>query len=255
MNSISNGVIKMQVKTKGIVLHEMPIGDSDKRLIILTKEFGKITVFAKGARKMNSRLMSISQKFSYSELELYRGKTAYNISSGTLIESFHHIRKEIEQLTYGLFILEFVEYVTHENEQNHELMQLVLKTLKVLEQGEMSPELVSLIFQLKACTYIGYTPWVQSCLKCDKKGGKLYFSSKEGGILCQDDYSVDYRAIELEEGVLYTLQYIIGSDQKKLYQFKLDEQILITFKLVIEQFIEYNLNKRFKTLEFLDFNK
>ncbi|MDA3847114.1 MAG: DNA repair protein RecO [Vallitaleaceae bacterium] len=245
----------MQVKTKGIVLHEMAIGDNDKRLIILTKDLGKITVFSKGARKMNSRLMAVSQKFSYSELELFQGKTSYNINSGTLIESFHHIRKDIEQLTYGLFILEFVEYITHENEPNHELMQMVLKTLKVLEQGELLPELVSLIFQLKACTYIGYTPWVESCIKCDQHDAQMYFSPKEGGTLCGKDSIVDKGAIRLQEGVLYTLQYIISCDLKELYQFTLDEQVFITFKLVIERFIEYNLNKSFKTLDFLDLNK
>lgn len=244
----------MQLKTKGIVLHEMPIGDHDKRLVVLTKDYGKLTVFSKGARRMTSRYLSVSQLFAYSEMVLYQGKTSYNLSSAELIKPFHHIRDDMEKLAYGMFVLEFTNYVSQEQMTNHELMQLVLKTLQVLEREAVSPKLVSLVFQLKACTYMGLTPWVTDCSQCNEITDPMYFSSKEGGALCRNHLLVDHKAILLTKGALHTLQYVIGIDLKELYNFKLDDETLSIFELVMKQFILYNLNMRFKTLEFLETN-
>lgn len=244
----------MKLTSKGIVLHEMPIGDHDKRLIVLTKDFGKITIFSKGSRRMTSRVLANSQLFAYSDMEIYKGKTSYNLSSGDLIKSFHHLRDDMVKLSYGMFVLEFTDYITQEGMNNHELMQLVLKTLQVLEHGEIAPRLVIQIFQLKACAYIGYTPWVTDCIRCGEVHEPMYFSSAEGGVICQNHRMVDHKSVLVTDGVIHTMLYVIGADLKHLYQFNLNNETLDIFELVMKQFILYNLNKRFKTQEFIDSN-
>lgn len=239
----------MQIKTKGLVLQATPFGESDKRLVVLTKDAGKITVFAKGARKSKSRFLALSQMFSYCDFVLYKGKTSYNISSGELIESFHHLSKDMDSLTYGVFVLEFAEYVSNENDLNHRFMQLVLRTLKVLEQGKIKPELVVNIFQLKALSYLGFTPWVMDCVQCNKEAAD-YFSPKEGGLLCAEHKVLDKEAIILNAGAKHAIQYIIGTDMKQLYQFELDDQTFYTLKKVVKKYVKYHFNKTFKTLEF-----
>ena len=67
------------ISVNGIVLDTSLLKEYDKRLVILTAELGRITVFANGARKKNSPLTAVSQKFVMGTFRLRPGKTTYTL--------------------------------------------------------------------------------------------------------------------------------------------------------------------------------
>ncbi|TCT15660.1 DNA replication and repair protein RecO [Natranaerovirga pectinivora] len=242
------------IKTTAIVLSSMPIGEYDKRLVLLTKDKGKINAFAKGSRRPNSHLLAGSQTFAVGEFLIYKGKNSNSISQINMIEAFHDLRQDIEVVSYGLYFNEFIDYITDEDMPTYELLKLLYKTLSILGKKVSSFELIKSIFELKLLSLSGFTPEVTKCLtsNCETTSSKYFFSPSEGGLFCLEHGKVIKDKIMISESTRYTMQYILASPIEKLYKFKITEDILKELEMVLKKYIDVHINYSFKTLNFID---
>ena len=75
------------IQTTGMVLYAAPVGEFDKRLILLTGDRGKITAFARGAKRTGSLLRAASRPFAFGTFTLSETRDAYNLY-GAEIENY-----------------------------------------------------------------------------------------------------------------------------------------------------------------------
>lgn len=204
----------------GIILKAEPFGEYDRRVVILTRERGKIAAFAKGARKQGSRLLASTNPFCFGEFKLYEGRTSYSVSEATIGNYFSELREDFDSACYGMYFLEVMDYYTRENNDEKEMLKLLYQSLRALVHQGLDNRLVRYIFEIKALVINGEYP-----------------GPPQG---------------QWQESALYTLSYISQSSVEKLYTFRVTEEVLTELSRIADIYRKRFVDRKFKSLEILE---
>lgn len=245
------------VSVTGMVLNVMPIGDYDKRITLLTRERGKITAFARGARRPNSQFLAAANPFSFGEFELFEGRNSYNLMKASIQNYFRDLTSDFEATYYGFYFLEFAEYYCQENNDEREMLKLLYQSLRALGSSSFDNRLVRCIFELKALGIEGEGPNVFACLSCGQKEHLHYFFTEKGGTCCDSCGGTLVKeqggdAFLLEDSTLYAMQFILSGRVEKLYTFSVSEKVLKQLADVLNSYRKRYVGHSFKSLKILE---
>ena len=208
------------VTAMGIVMSAMPMGEYDKRVVLLTKQFGKITAFARGARRPTSQFLSGTQPMSFGEFTMYRGRNSYTITNVKVTEYFGGEMTDINKMYMGMYFLEMADYYGRENIDATETLRLLNQSLRALLKPSVPNRLVKPVYELKLMEING-----------------------------------EYRELplgRLNDSTLYAWQYVLAAPVESLYTFTLTDQVLGEFVRCVEQNKERFIDKTFHSLDILN---
>lgn len=237
------------VTLTGMVLSSSNIDEADKRLVILTKERGKITAFVKGAKRPQSPLAAASNPFCFGTFTAYEGKN-YHITRAEISNYFTEISADYDKVCLGSYFLEVAAYESVENVEEKERLLLLFCAIRELAKDKMPRELIRDVYELRSMAISGEYPNVFACVNCGRKDLLSHFAMGLRGCLCPD-CSNKLGGVMIEKSVLYAMQYIITSPMNKLFSFELKPEVLEELTRIISG---YRLNfdhHKYKTLEFL----
>ena len=211
--------MREQVSAAGMVLKASQVGEYDRRLVILTREFGKITAFARGARRPGNSLMAVSNPFVFGKFLLYEGRDAYTLAGAEVKNYFIEIAGDVEAACYGSYFLEFADYYGREGIEAEETLKLLYQSMRALLNEKLPNRLVKAVFELKLMEINGE-----------------YFEELSGN---------------LDPSTRYAWEFVLASPVEKLYTFALSDQVLLEFSRCVEENKRRFVDKTFHSLDIL----
>lgn len=240
------------ITVQGVVLSVMPMGEYDKRLVLLTRERGKISVFAKGARRPSSPYLAAANPFVFGTFTLYEGRTSYNLNQVSVSHHFVELAGEQPGVYYGFYFLEVADYFGHEGTDEKDMMNLLYVSFRALLNSAIDNELVRCIFELRTMVIQGEYPQIFQCVQCGSEEDLCFFSQELHGVLCTACAVGVKDARRISGAALYAMQYIATAELGRLYTFALSPEVLRELKGVIHVYMNRNTDKRFKSLDILE---
>ncbi len=145
------------IQTSAIILSRTDYGEADRIVRILTPNYGKISLMARGARKPRSKLAGAIELFSISELTISEGKSEIKtLISGRLTNHFTNIVKDIDRVQCGYDFIKILNRNTEDLPES-DYYYLLSTTLESLDD-ELDIELIKVIFNARLLSLSGHAP-------------------------------------------------------------------------------------------------
>lgn len=184
-------------QTRGIILHRINFGEADRILTVLTPDYGKLRLMAKGVRRVKSKLAGGIELFSISEISFIAGRRDIGtLVSTRLVTHYGAIVTDIDRTTAGYNALKLLDTIT-EDDSEPEYYQVLVRTLATLNNTSLSIVLAESWLYMQALKLGGHTP----NLATDTAGAKLEPST-------QYQFDFDAQAFFANEHGLYSDRHI-----------------------------------------------
>ncbi len=243
----------MTVKTKGLVIREQKVAESDCVITLLTDSYGVIRVWTRGIFNPKSR-NSAARLFCFSEFTLFKSRDRYSLNSADLIEGFFNLRRDITALSLCSYISQAVSSLLDEYAETAEILPLVLNCFHLAAGGKKPLSLIKSCFEFRLCSLLGYTPLLDSCEKCESTefapDGLSCLDLQSGTLTCTGCSDLRGTCVTLTPAVLLALRHIISAPAEKLFSFSLGGENASLLGQVTEKYLITQCGKSFPALDF-----
>ena len=176
-------------KTDAIVLRIVEFSESSCIVTLLTRDFGKITGIAKGARRRKSPFESAIDLLAIVRLVFIPKTSALDIlTEAKLQRRFRSASTNLDRLYSGFYCAELLLALTDENDPHVEHFELAVSVIQDIDEGENLDHCL-IRFQLQSLKLLGHGPELYHCVGCGNPipaSNRHFFGLRDGGVFCVD---------------------------------------------------------------------
>ena len=245
--------------TDAINLKSYNLSESDKIIVMYSKDKGLIRGVAKGVKKPKSKLGARMDLLVANTLMLHKGKNLDTICQAEVLNTFNKTRQDIDKIFYSMYVTEVVNNFGLEEDPSSEIIyNLLYKTLDTISQAQSKVEILLAVikFQLKMMIESGFSIELDTCLHCHHKveNETMFFVPQLGGIVCECcanniHYSKKQMPYKLRD--FFKQMAINDFDEKGEYELKANEKVCTVTFQALKEYISLKSPKKFKSTAIL----
>ena len=174
----------------GVVIAERKHGDSDKFVVLYSREFGRLHCFARGVKKIKSKFRSRFELLTCGLFDLARSPNRdYHIITGISSQRpFFNIRTDRRKMLAATLASEVMDKMTVPDDPDEKLFMLYYRFLRAVDAGRGAEDALCALFLLKFTQISGFGINTDSCPACGAvhEGGNAAarYDHASGGFLC-----------------------------------------------------------------------
>lgn len=238
----------VRYKTKGIVFKKSDRQESNRIFSIFTYDFGRLEITGKAIRKINSKLRSGIDIFYFSDIEFIHGKNSRTLTDASAIEKNNNIFCDFKKLEIAHKIADTLGHFIKGQERDHKTWDLIAEIFEKLNNRQLAAnnyQLVYYYFLWNFFSALGYQPQVQKCASCQDKLNpySVYFSNKEGGIICKKCFLTDKNAKKINSDIVKILRLILKKDWQTTLKLKVEPSSQNLLEAISDDYSRFVLPK------------
>lgn len=182
----------MIVKTTAVVLRALRYGDTSKIVTLWTRDHGRVSVLAKGARSGSRRFGTSLEPGAHIIVVFYQkgSRELQTLSQADLEERYRRIPESLGATAAMLQMLEVVYVQTHPGGAHPEVYDLLVEGLRTIDRREEGLADVLIAYRLKIASALGFTPSFEHCIRCGRpvtpdRTDRIRYHVRKGGPLCE----------------------------------------------------------------------
>jgi len=228
-------------KTEGIVIRQADFSESSRVVTFFTRDFGKIPVIAKGAKRLKGPFDAALDLLTASQIVFLR-KSSEALSILTecrLVSRFRPPGKDLFRLYAGYYLAELLDRLSEEFDPHVSLYHVAELTLQRLADASVEPQQSLLQFELSILREIGQLPAFDACLACGEpvEASHTYsFWVHQGGLICNDCRRPEYEQSSLTYETILLLDQLSQPEEDEELDPRLTDmpQLLATTEQIHE---------------------
>jgi DNA repair protein RecO (recombination protein O) len=205
-------------KSTAIILRVTEFSETSCIVSMLTREFGKLTAIAKGARRPKSPFEAAIDVLAICRVVFIHKTHAMSLLTEARLEHrFRAAETDLKRLYIGFYLIELLKSLTDEGDPQPELFDFCEETIRFLDSDRLTDSGLAefvLRFELGLLELTGHFPMLTRCVSCGREKtvlSKINFGLNAGGILCQSCRRGQSNIVPVSESGFRWLLDLVGA--------------------------------------------